>query len=174
MKLKASWKRTPQEDIYEEVGTYVAIKWGDSHREEIVKWAKDQGIPNVLNSDEIHTTLIYSRVGFKHSCSSTDFDTDISDGEFHVFTNEKLGHKALVMKFKSKTLSNRHNEIMKNNPKAVYDFPEYIPHITLSYDVEDFDVSKLDYKSLSDYLGGTIENGVEYTEDLNIEKFSNK
>ena len=78
------------------------------------------------------------------------------------------------MKFKSKTLSNRHNEIMKNNPKAVYDFPEYIPHITLSYDVEDFDVSKLDYKSLSDYLGGTIENGVEYTEDLNIEKFSNK
>ena len=44
--------------------------------------------------------------------------------------------------------------------KTTYDFPEYIPHITLTYDAGDFDPSS--------YTGDLpeIEYASEYVEDL--------
>ena len=43
-----------------------------------------------------------------------------------------------------------------------YSYDEYIPHITLSYDIGDFDISKLNVKDLPSNF--TINT--EYKEDL--------
>jgi hypothetical protein len=54
--------------------------------------------------------------------------------------------------------------------KAEYDFDEYKCHITLSYDIGDFDYKKLNPK---DFVK-SIEVVKEYQEDLNLDWLSNK
>lgn len=178
MKIKTpSWKRNNINEIYKEVGTYVGVKWAESTAEILLDWAKENGVPNLINKNEIHSTLIYSRVGFNHKPSTEDFSfstigpNNSTENRFHVFENKERGHKALVIKIYSQQMIDRHNEIMKNNPKATYDFDEYIPHITLSYHIEDFDVNKLDYEDFSQRLEDA-SGGKEYTENLDLNKFN--
>lgn len=47
-----------------------------------------------------------------------------------------------MLKLASDLLSDRHY-MLREQFDATHDFEEYIPHITLSYDIGDFDVSKL-------------------------------
>ena len=70
-----------------------------------------------------------------------------------------------MLKLDSSDLRERHEFLMKEH-KATYDFPEYIPHITLSYDIGDFDINTLDIEDLDDIDFQVIE---EYKEDLNLD-----
>ena len=94
-----------------------------------------------------------------------DVGEDLGTAEplkFHIFeTADKK--RALVVVLKSEYLVNRHKELMTNY-NLTYDFDEYIPHITLSYDIGNFDISKLDIKDLPSNF--TINT--EYKEDLDL------
>ena len=160
--------------IEKQQGTYVAVQWPKEVAKIITDTAKEFGVPNVLDDNDIHTTLIYSRVGFEHTPSKEDFGfstvgpNNSRKSMLVVFENRETGSRILALKLYSKQLENRHKEIMTNNPKATYDFDEYIPHITLSYDIKDYDISNFDYEQFSERLEDA-SGGVEYTEPLNLD-----
>lgn len=150
-------------------GTYVAVQWPESVAKEITDTAKEFGVPNVLDDKDIHTTLIYSRVGFDHTPSKDNFGfSTIGPNNSRESMLVVFDGKILALKLYSKQLEERHQQIMLNNPKATYDFPKYIPHITLSYDIEDYDISNFDYEQFSERLEDA-SGGIEYTEPLDLD-----
>lgn len=152
-------------------GTYVGIQWPKEVAETILETANEYNVPNLLDPSEIHTTVIYSRVGFNHTPSDEDFKfstvgpNNSRKSMIEVF--ESQGKRILVIKLYSKQIIYRHNEIMTKNPTATYDFPEFIPHITLSYDIGDYDISNFDYEQYSERLEDA-SGGIEYVEDLDL------
>ena len=162
-KLKCNCKEI-KEDITN-TGTYVAVKWSNH----IGKYLRDvfKDMPNLVNEDDFHSTLVYSRVEFNHIPSSKMFEAKFKN--FRIFEDRRTLKKVLVMELESPDLTNRHNEIYRNNPKATYDFDSYIPHCTLSYDVEDYDLSLLDtYQYIMDDF--KFIDGIEYTKFLDLNK----
>jgi len=118
-------------------GTYVGVKFTDIASELISKFAVDNGIPNPLKPTDIHSTLMYSTIGFNYNTPDIPY-------EFRCvsFTGYALFGEALVMKVSSMYLQSMHNNILRNY-NAKYTFASYIPHITLSYDAAGFDITSL-------------------------------
>jgi hypothetical protein len=124
---------------------FVAASVDDETKHAIECFINENGIPNPIPTEELHTTLLYSR-------KPTD-DPDLKstcryEGKpvgFEVWDtkteNSKSG-KALVMRVKCSDLDGRHAKLMKDLD-ASYDFPEYKTHITLSYDCGAINPNKL-------------------------------
>ena len=56
--------------------------------------------------------------------------------KFEIWKTRDTGKNCLVLKYKCPALVKRHKFLMKEH-KATFDFDEFIPHITLSYDIND-------------------------------------
>lgn len=140
-------------------GTYVGVKLDKESRKKIKDLCKDIGVSNPTSSDKMHSTVIYSRkyaTGLE--ADSTGYPITAKPKCLHIFIAQD-GKRALVMKLDCPELVARHDYIMSEYG-TTYDFPEYIPHITLSYDCGEFEPS--DYK-------GSLPNVTftgEYVEDL--------
>lgn len=145
-------------------GTYVGVTFNRETQNAIKKFIKSHDIPNMVGRNKMHTTIIYSRKYFVFD----DFKAEIDPAwigkakEFHVWeTRDEKKSKALVLAYTCPELIKEHKRIMKEYD-ATYDFPEYIPHITLSYDVGDnFSVDNL---KVSDFP--EIQIVGEYVTDL--------
>lgn len=122
-------------------GTYAAVTFNGKTIDNIEKFIKDNNIPNPIDSNELHCTLLYSR---KHLPDYKAYGT-LSENmvgkfkEFELWPSGSEGKKCLVATFTCKALSERHEELMKEHG-ATYDYDEYKPHTTLSYDVGDLDL----------------------------------
>lgn len=99
---------------------------------ELVKWAKDAGFPTTLEPDDLHVTIAYSK-------TEVDWDriprTDlpllrIVGGERKLKRLGKDG-EAAVIGVESDDLTRRWGEV--HAAGAVWSWPTYQPHITLSY-----------------------------------------
>lgn len=144
-------------------GTYVAVRFSKDTQDNLSKFIKDHDIPNPTPKDEYHATVIYS----KKRCEGFEPHGELDDP--WIGTPEKLeifktqdGKNALVLRFKSKELTERHHYIM-DEYDATYDFPEYKIHATISYDAGDFDPKTIkDIKKVIEPL----EIVEEYMKDL--------
>lgn len=99
---------------------------------------KDQGLDEMLASEDMHVTICYSDSALVWDESDARDDTLTVVGgprEVHQFEprNEKNG--ATVLRFESSDLNQRHAEIKARG--ATWDFPEYLPHVTLTYSLKD-------------------------------------
>lgn len=146
-------------------GVYVAVNYNQSTGDDLLEFIKKYDIPSTLKADDFHTTLIYSR---KHA-DIKDLADDMEDSEIvaypkelHVFeTFDKK--RALVIKLDCPYLDERHKYLMQKY-NLTYDYDEYIPHITLSYDIGDMEIPKdVNFPKFFRIQG-------EYSEDLNLEK----
>ena len=146
-------------------GIYVAVKYNQSAGDDLLDFIKKYEIPSTLKAEDFHTTLINSR-----KCADIqDLDDDMGDSEIvakptelHVFeTFDKK--RALVIKLDCPYLEERHKYLMQKYDLE-YDYDEYIPHITLSYDIGEMEVPK-DVK-----FPEFFRIQAEYKEDLNLEK----
>lgn len=99
---------------------------------DLVKWAKDAGFPTTLEADDLHVTIAYSK-------TAVDWDriprTDlpllrIVGGDRKLKRLGKDG-EAAVIGIESDDLTRRWGEI--HAAGAVWSWPTYQPHITLSY-----------------------------------------
>ena len=145
-------------------GIYLAAKFTQSNEDDLFIFIKDNNIPSTLTRDDFHSTIIYSRKYADLPINDTE-DLGYAEPEkFHIFETQE-GKRALVILLKSDYLLNRHNELMKKYD-LTYDFEEYLPHATLSYDIGDFDISVLNIKDLPKHF--TINT--EYKEDLDLDK----
>jgi hypothetical protein len=98
---------------------------------QIVDWAKSVGFRTTLPEDDLHVTIAFSR-------TPLDWDAlEPSDVEQIVISNTQqreiatFGEGATVLKFRSLELNRRWNEFKHQG--ASWDWPDYKPHITLSY-----------------------------------------
>ena len=99
---------------------------------EIIKWAEDQGITDVVSAKDMHVTIAFSTTKVdwsKFEAIADDIEIDIEDAKV-----VKLGD-AIVVKFKSKDLE-KSWQIYKDGG-ASWDYPTYQPHVSLSYTVQD-------------------------------------
>jgi phage-related protein (TIGR01555 family) len=106
------------------------------NKQDIIKWAKEQGFTTTVPADELHVTLIYSRTPMDWTKISEAYDQD-ENGEVHVAPGgprsiEKFGEGATVLAFASTCLQWRHCDLKMQG--ATSDYDSYVPHITISYD----------------------------------------
>ena len=151
----------------EDKGIYIAVKYNQTSSDEIIEFIDKYKIPSVLKSEDIHTTIIYST----KFAEISELDDNMEDSEivaypkdFHIFeTFDKK--RALVLLLDCEYLNKRHEYLMSKYDLN-YGYPEYIPHVTLSYDIGDFDMKTLKDAKLPKFLRILCE----YQEDLNLEK----
>jgi hypothetical protein len=116
-------------------------------RSRVIKWAKGQGFTTTVPADELHVTVLFSRTPVDWLKMGSPWDQDdqgrlkVAPGGARVI--EPLGDKgAVVLLFNSSSLSWRHEEMVRNG--ASHDYDEYQPHVTITYEGSDLDLSKVE------------------------------
>ncbi len=108
----------------------------------------------------LHTTVIYSH---KHCPNLVVDPTIVHEAKFDGYDlfNDRAGNATvLVVRLDCQSIVDRHERLMKEYG-AIYDYPGYHPHISLTYHFHG------DVKSLPP-VNFTILLGQEYTEDLDL------
>jgi phage-related protein (TIGR01555 family) len=108
---------------------------------DVLAWARDAGIPNLMPAEALHVTIAYSRQPvdwMKVGDSWQGSELKVDAGGPRLL--ERFGD-ALVLSFASGALQYRHREIGESG--ASWDHPEYQPHVTLSWDAPQVDVDTL-------------------------------
>ena len=130
-------------------GTYGAVKYMTVCNVILAAWAEEVGIPNLVDPNKFHTTLIYSRKPIKNverfNLNKNELSTLMwifqpSCLALMDSSAESRDHRVLVMKLDAPELVKFHEALIKDG--ATHDFDDYVPHITLSYDVpQDFNLN---------------------------------
>lgn len=149
--------------IESEKGTYVGGRLSTETSNKLIELTGTLGIDNV--NDEIHTTILYSTKPCPKYKELGEVSYKSKFGAFTIFSGET---NVLVIKLDSEDLINRHKELMKEHD-ASYDFPEYVPHVTLAYDVNDFKVSDISEEMYDEFSKLNYEIVFEYGEVLNTD-----
>lgn len=143
-------------------GTYAAVR-PTEHASHMLRTIMMKH--NVLNAepcDKLHVTLLYSRKHLPDYNPNPSLMFMATPEKFEIWPT-KSGKNCLVLKMKSDMLVQRHKQLMADH-QATYDYPEYTPHISLSYDAGDIDVSKFNIEDLPMHLIFSYE----YEESLDI------
>lgn len=130
--------------------------------DEIIAWAKAQGFETTVPADDLHVTIAFSRSPVDWMKAGSDWASD-DKGRMSVKPGgarliEKFDGGAVVLLFNSSELSWRHESIKQAG--ASWDWAEYQPHITITYDA-----GGLDLGGVEPYRG-PIELGPEVFEPL--------
>lgn len=149
-------------------GTFVGVHLSKKSKDALAEAAAKMKVPNKLRRDKMHATLIYSRKYLPEFKAKGKFDEPLTatPDKLEIFPSQDGNSNVLVVRLDAPDLVKRHKEIMKEHG-ATYDFDEYKPHITLSYNVGDFDPDAHDIKEHMD--DPTIEIVDEYQEDLDLD-----
>lgn len=121
--------------------------------DEIIRWAKAQGVDTTLPAADLHVTVAFSRKPVDWFDVGSDWSGD-ETGKLHVRPGgpraiERLGDgDAVVLLFQDDHLEWRHKRILEVG--ASWDWPEYRPHITLSYS------SEVDIETVEPYTGPIV------------------
>lgn len=164
MKVKELLKEEKKE------GLYAAVRFSTDTVDRIVKFASETGIPNLLKVEDFHSTLAYSRKPVAEFTPISQLNEIGIPSSFEIWESPPNAFKpektfCLVLKYDSDYMHKRFNEIMSMG--ATYDYDEYKPHLTFSYDVgADFKVENLPpVKQL-----GKLNIVGEYSEVLDLNK----
>lgn len=111
--------------------------------DEIIRWFKDQGVPEVYAPESLHVTVVYSKkpVDWMKMGEPWDARLEIPEGGPRLL--EKFGptQDVLVQLFKSRELDWRHEQARELG--ASYDFDEYQSHISISLRAGELDLVNL-------------------------------
>lgn len=145
------------------LGTYAGWRYSEKSLNEIQELQDVLDLPNQTPRKDIHSTLLYSKKHLPNYKALGKTSIKATMQKLHVFdTFDKK--RALVLFLDSPDMIKRHRELMKEHD-ATYDYPEYIPHITLSYDIGDIEIPDVKVlKGMSE-----LNANEEYQEELNLE-----
>ena len=147
-------------------GTYAAVKFNTDTNKAIHRYVHDNKLPNAVRPDQLHTTLIFSRTHMPAFVAVGKLSSAIRGVPTQLDVwNSAGGERCLVLRYRCDALIERHNELMIAH-NGTYDFAEYIPHITLSYDIGSMDISQL--LNIHEYLNDIVIVE-EYGEDLKLD-----
>ena len=118
-------------------GSYSAVKFGNGTNEALKAFNAEHSIPNALDPNKLHTTVLFSRKFLPNYVPAGRIDPPLV-GKFigyDVWLSAPFsGTRCLVMLYDCPELVKRHKDLMTEHG-ATYDFEEYKPHITISYDI---------------------------------------
>lgn len=126
-------------DLQPSRGTYIAVNPVNSTRALLADWLLDNPIPNPISPKEMHVSLLYSRTPIRPTLSTNEFHADAV--KFKVFKDSN-GLNALAVVLDAPEITQRHEHFIRLG--ATHDFPTYVPHLTVSYDIGDFNISDLE------------------------------
>lgn len=133
---------------------------------DLIAWAKANGLETTLPASDMHVTVLYSRQPVDPMAMGETWGSE-ADGGLIVKAGgpralEVFGEGALVLQFASWSLTSRHADMIRAG--ASHDWPEYSPHVTLTYQVpEGFDV-----EAVKPYAG-ELRFGPEIFEPLDLD-----
>jgi hypothetical protein len=107
---------------------------------DIIKWAKQQGFKKTLLPSDMHVTIAFSKnsVDWKQfTPKNTRITIEVNDSIIKPLGDEG----AVVLKFDSNILQKRWAEFRKGG--ASWDWPEYQPHVSISYNGNGLDLKKM-------------------------------
>lgn len=112
--------------------------------DEIMLWAKEQGFTSVLPAHDMHVTIIYSRKPVNWFAMASEFVLGdrmvIEPGGPRVV--DRLGDQgAVVLHFVGEPLMWRNRQM--RDAGASWDYPQFLPHITLTYQPGGLDLTKV-------------------------------
>ena len=149
-------------------GTYAASRFSESSKKVIAKYVKDNDIPSSPKADALHITILYSRKYLPDYEPEGTYETplEVKPIGFDIWETQADDNgdtkNALVLKLDSPDLIKRQKYLMDEHG-ATFDFDEYNPHVTFSYDVGDKKVKDLPK------FEEPLEIVEEYGEDLNLD-----
>lgn len=114
---------------------------------EVIRWAKSQGLETTVPAEDMHVAVAFSRRPVDWFAVGADWSGD-EDGKIRVKPGgaravERLGDgDAVVLLFTDDSLEWRHKRILEAG--ASWDWPDYRPHVTLSWKAEGLDVSEIE------------------------------
>lgn len=109
------------------------------------RWARSQGFTDIV--DDLHVTVLYSRTPVDPFDLPGDWSSDES-GELRVRQGgprkvEQLGPKgAIVLRFANRYLSYRNADLIEAGASS--DWPEFTPHVTITYNGAGVDLDKVE------------------------------
>lgn len=144
------------------MGLFIGLEVSQQDLEKIKNFQDKIELKNPVKAEEIHCTLFATTDNFEY-VSTTPIPVEI-----HNITLGKIktqsGVDCLVLYFDSETLKNQHDFIKdKYNVKPFY--AQFIPHLTLSYDCGELDITQTNLKEYIQQLTFIKE----YTQDLKFE-----
>lgn len=138
-------------------GTYIGVRYDESSVRKLLNLTSK--IPNGVLKDKLHSTIIYSRVKIDIPLLD-NMDWSAIPGKIEYWDTQD-GKRAVILNVKCTDMIDRHKYIMETT-KATYDYDEYKPHITLSYDVpKDYEMGPSGINELKIIS--------EYKEDLDLD-----
>ena len=149
----------------EESGTFAGVRFSKPTQDRIKQYGIDNNIPNALPREKMHVTLLYSKKPCPNYVPSQEpYPMTATPDHFEIWKSTHIEGtpNCLVLKLKSPELISRHKELMKEHD-ADFGYPEYIPHMTVSYDIGD-----MTSDDLPDFEG-KLDIEREYQEDLRTE-----
>lgn len=117
-------------------GTYVSVKFSEDTLSAIDDFIGTNKIPNAVPRDKIHCTVVYSRVKIPYICCA--IDELVSTKAYTKVFKTQEGKRALVLALEDADCLKMKHEYA-SILGATYDFPDYIPHVTVSYDIGSLD-----------------------------------
>lgn len=142
-------------------GTYAAVHFDDNTKQAIKKYIEENNIPNAVPVNKLHTTLLYSRKFLPDYVAAGKVHLVGQPTNFENWPTQDKQSNCLVLKYDCPDLVKRHKFLMKEHG-ATFDYDEFKPHVTLSYDIGDMDIKDLP-KFEDDIV--IVE---EYSEDLDL------
>lgn len=127
--------------LNESMGTYACLKLSQESKDRLHQFMKDT-IQSPVDKEDYHCTVVYSHKDVTQAIQSQQPKLPITA---KAIGYESFDGGAYVLKIESKELNQLHKET--RNLGATYDYPQYNPHITLSYDnkpIEDQKVPDFD------------------------------
>jgi len=115
---------------------------------EIIAWAKAQGFKSVTAADSMHVTLFYCRAEVDWSKAGEAYGQDdkgiirVAPGGMRIM--DTFGEGATVLVFTASSLSYRHQDLMRNLEGSTWDYPDYQPHIAITYNKGDVDLETVE------------------------------
>lgn len=126
-------------------GDYIAIKLNNQTRKAIRQFCKDNQIPYRKPSGQLHTSVMISDNNIPTFKPRGYLDVPLQGfnprlEKWSIQPDKQL----LTIVFDSSQLVREHNTIIQMH-KAISMFSEFIPHITLTYSMDDRTVQQLPY-----------------------------
>jgi hypothetical protein len=148
-----------------DAGRYIGIKFTPDSKRELKNIIDNEGIPNYTDTDDLHSTIAYSKgsnIPGYQVAGKMEKPVEAEIDCFDIFKDQS-GKNCLVAKLNAPDLEQLHNKTREHG--ATHDYDEYIPHVTLSYDAGDINNDLLN-KLTKKYKGTKIFGEEEYDSEI--------
>lgn len=136
------YKKPPNDDgkwVHKAANT-LYVRRNVENANAIIKWAKEQGFDKTVAAEDMHVTLASSKQVIDWPDEFHDEILTLQNPEGRSV--ELLGDDAVVLKFKSSALRKRWSEFC-DVYGCSWDHDDFVPHVTLSYEPGDLDLSAM-------------------------------